>query len=94
MYSVRWDQMCCISDFLASAVKYESEANASGKLDTRSDSRKGAFNTFETGMPGAVVIGLFYTYLIPIQAVTTVDGQTEGVSSSVRFTMLGPSQGL
>ena len=40
--------MCRISDFLVSAVKYESEANASGKLDTRSDSRKGAFDTLET----------------------------------------------
>ena len=39
--------MCHISDFLASAVKYESEANALGKLDT-SDSRKGAFDTLET----------------------------------------------
>ena len=64
------------SEFLASAVKYESEANASGKLDTRSDSRKGAFNTFETGMPGAVVIGHFYTYLISIQAITAVEGHT------------------
>ena len=36
------------SYFLASAVKYESEANALGKLDTRSDSRKGAFDTLET----------------------------------------------
>ena len=45
-------------------------------------------------MPGAVVIGLFYTYLIPIQAITAVEGQTEGVFGSVRFTLLGPSQGL
>jgi hypothetical protein len=45
-------------------------------------------------MSGVVVISLFYTYLIPIQAVTVVEGQTEGVSGSVRFTMLGPSQGL
>ena len=36
------------SDFLASAVKYESEANASEKLDTRSDLRKGAFDMLET----------------------------------------------
>jgi hypothetical protein len=36
------------SDFLASAVKYETEANVSEKLDTRSDSRKGAFDTLET----------------------------------------------
>ena len=35
-------------DFLASIVKYESEANASGKLDTRSDSGKGAFDMLET----------------------------------------------
>ena len=28
-------------------------------------------------MPGAVVIGLFCTYLIPFQAVTAVEGQTE-----------------
>ena len=40
--------MCRISDFLASAVKYESEANALGKLYTRSDLRKGAFDMFET----------------------------------------------
>ena len=45
-------------------------------------------------MPGAVVIGLFYTYLILIQVVIIVDGQTEGVPGLVRFTMLGPSQGL
>ena len=38
------------SDFLASAVKYKSEENAvgAGKLDTRSDLRKGAFDTLET----------------------------------------------
>ena len=36
------------SDFLTSVVKYESEANAAGKLDTRSESRKGAFDTLET----------------------------------------------
>jgi hypothetical protein len=42
-------------------------------------------------MLGAAVIGLFGTYLIPIQEVTTVEGQTEGVSGLVRFTMLGPS---
>ena len=93
LYSVRWDQMCRIRT-LSSVVKYESEANASGKLDTRSDSRKGAFDTLETWMPGAVVIGLFCTYLIPIQVVTAVEGQTEGMFGSVRFTMLGPSQGL
>jgi len=45
-------------------------------------------------MPGAVVIDLFYTFFIPIQEVTTVEGQTKGVSSLVRFTMLGASQGL
>ena len=28
-------------------------------------------------MPGAVVIGLFYTYFTPIQAVTVVKGQTD-----------------
>ena len=28
-------------------------------------------------MPGAVVIDIFFTYLIPMQAVTTVEGQTE-----------------
>ena len=44
-------------------------------------------------MSGAVVIGLFYTYeyLIPIQAVIAVEGQTKGVSGLVRFTILGPS---
>jgi hypothetical protein len=47
LYSVRRDQMCHISDFLASTVKYESEANASRKLDTRSDLRKGAFDMLE-----------------------------------------------
>ena len=65
--------MCCISDFLKSIVKYESEVNALGKLDTRSDSRKGAFDTLETLMPGAVVIGLFCTYLILIQVVIVVE---------------------
>ena len=53
-------------DFLASVVKYESEANASEKLDTRSDSRKGAFDT--------LMIGLFYPYLIPVQAIIAVEG--------------------
>ena len=32
------------SDFLVSEEIYESEANASGKLDTRSESRKRAFD--------------------------------------------------
>jgi hypothetical protein len=32
------------SDFLASVIKYESEVNASGKLDIRSESRKRAFD--------------------------------------------------
>ena len=38
------------SDFLASAVKYKSEENAvgAGKLDIRSESRKGAFDMLET----------------------------------------------
>ena len=45
-------------------------------------------------MPGADVIGLFSTYLIPIQVVTAVEGQTEGVFGLVKFTILGPSQGL
>jgi len=35
------------SDFLASPVKYENEANA-GKLDTRSESRKTAFDHHDT----------------------------------------------
>jgi hypothetical protein len=42
-------------------------------------------------MPSVVVIGLLCTYLIPIQEVIAVEGQTKGVSGSVRFTMLGPS---
>ena len=45
-------------------------------------------------MPSAAVIGVFYTYLIPIQEVIAVEGQTEGMSGSVRFAMIGPSQGL
>ena len=45
-------------------------------------------------MTGAVVIGLFYIYLIPFQAVIAVEGQTEGVFGSIRFTKLGPSHGL
>ena len=32
------------SGFLASTVKYENEANAVGKLDTRGESRKRAFD--------------------------------------------------
>jgi hypothetical protein len=40
--------MCRMSNFLVTAVKYESEANVSGKLDTRSDSRKRAFDTLKT----------------------------------------------
>ena len=38
------------SDFLASAIKYESEVNAVGvgKLDIRTQSRKGDFDTLET----------------------------------------------
>jgi hypothetical protein len=74
-----------------SIVKYESEANASGKLDTISYSRIGDFDTLETSMPGVVVIGLLCTYLIPIQAVIAIKGQTEGVSGLVKCTMLEPS---
>ena len=58
----------------------ESEANAAGKLDTRSESRERAFDhhdMLDTGMPSAVVIGLFCTYFTPFQAVTTVEGQTD-----------------
>jgi hypothetical protein len=36
------------SDFLASVVKYDNEANAAGKLDIRSESRKRAFNHHDT----------------------------------------------
>ena len=36
------------SDFFASVVKYEIEANAVGKLDTRSESRKRAFDHHDT----------------------------------------------
>ena len=35
-------------DFLENAVKYENEANATGKLDTRSESRKRAFDHHDT----------------------------------------------
>ena len=55
----------------------KSEANAAGKLDTRSESRERAFDhhdMLDTWMPGVVVIGLFYTYLILIQAVIAVEG--------------------
>ena len=65
------------SDFLVRAAKYESEANAAVKLDTRSESRKRAFDhhdMLETRMPGAVVIGLFCTYFTTIQVVMTVEG--------------------
>ena len=58
----------------------ESEVNAAGKLDTRSESRERAFDhhdTLDTWMPSAVVIGLFCTYFTPIQAITTVEGQTD-----------------
>jgi hypothetical protein len=36
------------SDFLASGVKYENEANAAGKSDIRSESRKRAFDHHDT----------------------------------------------
>ena len=55
----------------------KSEANAAGKLDTRSESREKAFDhydTLDTRMLGAVVIGLFYTYFTPIQVVMIVEG--------------------
>jgi hypothetical protein len=48
------------------------------KLDTRSKSRKRVFDhhdMLDTWMPGAVVIGLFYTYFTPIQAVIAVEGR-------------------
>jgi hypothetical protein len=48
-----------------------------GKLDTRSKLTKRASDMLETWMPGAVVICFFYTYLIPIQAVIAVEGQTK-----------------
>ena len=35
------------SYFLANAVKYENEANAAGKLDTRSESRKRVFDHYD-----------------------------------------------
>ena len=35
-------------DFLTSAVKYENKANAAAKLDTRSESRKRAFDHHDT----------------------------------------------
>ena len=35
-------------EFLANAVIYENEANAAGKLDTRSESRKRAFDHHDT----------------------------------------------
>jgi hypothetical protein len=65
------------SDFLASTVQYKSEANASGKLDTRSESRKELLMCLRLECLSAVVICLFCTYLIPIEAVTAVEGQTE-----------------
>ena len=58
----------------------ESEANAAWKLDTRSESRERAFDhhdTLDTWMPGAVVIGIFCTYFTLIQAVMTIEGQTD-----------------
>ena len=58
----------------------ESEANAAGKLDTRSESRKTAFDhhdTLHTRMPGAIAIGIFCTYFTTIQAVTVVKGLTD-----------------
>ena len=67
------------SEFLASATKYENEANA-GKLDTRSESRKTAFDhhdTLHTRMPGAIAIGIFCTYFTTIQVVIAVEGQTD-----------------
>jgi hypothetical protein len=36
------------SDFLASTVKYENEANAAGMPDIRSESRKRAFDHHDT----------------------------------------------
>ena len=38
------------SNFLTNAVKYESEVNTAGagKLDTRSELRRGAFDTLQT----------------------------------------------
>jgi len=57
----------------------ESEANVTGKLDIRSESRERAFDhhdMLDTWMPGVVVIGIFYIYFTPIQAVTDVEGQT------------------
>jgi hypothetical protein len=53
----------------------ESEANAAGKLDTRSEPRKELLTTMTrlTLECLAVVIGLFCTYFTTIQAVTTVE---------------------
>ena len=48
----------------------ESEANAVGKLDTRSESRKRAFDhhdMLDTCIPGTIVIGIFYI-LISLQS--------------------------
>ena len=58
----------------------KSEANAAGKLDTRSELRKRAFyhhDMLDTRIPSAVVIGLFYTYFTIIQVVTAIEGQAD-----------------
>jgi hypothetical protein len=51
--------------------------NTAGKLDSRSESRKRAFDhhdMLEISVPGAIVICLFSIYFTPIQEVTTVKG--------------------
>ena len=76
--AIEWGKGMLLSYRLCTAD--ESEANASRKLDTRSELRERAFDhhdTLDTWMPGAVVIGLFCTYFTPIQAVTMVVGQTD-----------------
>jgi hypothetical protein len=53
--------------------------NAVGKLDTRRNREKGAFDhhdMLETQMSSAVVMGLLCTFFTPIQTVTIVEGQT------------------
>ena len=58
----------------------ESEANAVGNLDTRSESRNRAFDhhdMLDTWMRGAVAIGLLCTYFTLIQVIIAVEGQTD-----------------
>ena len=76
LYCVQQDEMCRIGHSCERSKILE-WSECSRKAGHKKWIKKRASDTLETWMPGAVVIGLFCTYLIPIQAAIVVEGLTE-----------------